>query len=402
MKNERGFLLLLALLQFTNIMDFMIMMPLGPQLMKVFAINPEQFSAAVSAYSIAAGISGMVSAFWLDKLDRKTALLIMYAGFIVGTLCCALSPTYTLLYCSRMVTGVFGGILGAIVMSIVADVIPESRRGAAMGIVSTSFSMASVLGVPFGLFLATQYESWHAPFLFIVGVGIIIWVILFKVLPPMKSHFEHHDTNSNVIHNFVSVISAPTVQLALLFMVLLMFGQFGIVPFISPYMVANVGISQKELPLIYFFGGAATIFTAPLVGKISDKIGKPKVFFFFGILALIPAYFITNLGAVGLVYALVLTTSFFIVTNGRFVPAMALTSNIVPPQKRGTFMSINSSLMQLASGAASLLAGKIVVEAKDGSLQNYHYVGYISIAASIFALFMLPVLLSTQKKEVAG
>lgn len=402
MKNERGFLLLLALLQFTNIMDFMIMMPLGPQLMKVFAINPEQFSTAVSAYTFSAGISGMVGAFWLDRLDRKTALLIMYAGFIVGTFCCAFAPTYLLLLTSRMVTGVFGGILGAVVMSIVADTIPEARRGAAMGIVSTSFSMASVFGVPFGLLLASQFDSWHAPFLFIVIVGIVIWVVLFKVLPEMKGHFEHHSTNGSALHNFRTVISDRTVLIALSFMMLLMFGHFSIVPFISPYMVSNVGISEKELPLIYFFGGAATIFTAPFVGKISDKIGKPKVFFFFAIIALIPAFFITNLSAVGLIYALLLTTSFFIVSNGRFVPAMAITSTVVAPARRGTFMSINSSLMQLASGIATWIAGKIVIKANNGSLMNYEYVGYISIAASILALLMMPILLSSQKKEAAA
>ena len=294
MKNERFFLLSLALLQFTNIMDFMIMMPLGPQLMRLFQIGPDQFSMAVSAYTISAGISGIAGAFWLDRLDRKQALLLMYGGFLVGTLCCALAPSYLLLVTARIVTGAFGGILGAIVFSIVADTIPEARRGSAMGIVSTSFSMASVFGVPFGLYLATLL-SWHAPFYAIVIIGAIIYAILFKVLPPMRSHFEHHHLHTSRWANVMAVLTDPVVRRSLLFMVLLMFGQFSIIPFISPYMVANVGISEQYLPFIYFFGGAATIVSSPLVGKISDAVGKPKVFTFFGIIAVLPVLIITNL-----------------------------------------------------------------------------------------------------------
>ena len=399
MKNERFFLLSLALLQFTNIMDFMIMMPLGPQLMRLFQIGPDQFSMAVSAYTISAGISGIAGAFWLDRLDRKQALLLMYGGFLVGTLCCALAPSYILLVTARIVTGAFGGILGAIVFSIVADTIPEARRGSAMGIVSTSFSMASVFGVPFGLYLATLL-SWHAPFYAIVIIGAIIYAILFKVLPPMRSHFEHHHLHTSRWANVMAVLTDPVVRRSLLFMVLLMFGQFSIIPFISPYMVANVGISEQYLPFIYFFGGAATIVSSPLVGKISDAVGKPKVFTFFGIIAVLPVLIMTNLPVVSLLVVLVLTTFFFIVTNGRMVPAMAIASTVVSPERRGTFMSINSSVMQMASGIASFIAGQIVIKSPTGALQNYPYVGLMSAIAGILCLSMLPVLLKSQKKAM--
>ncbi len=396
MKNERFFLLLLALLQFTNIMDFMIMMPLGPQLMRLFQIGPDQFSMAVSAYTISAGISGIAGAFWLDRLDRKQALLLMYGGFLVGTLCCALAPSYILLVTARIVTGAFGGILGAIVFSIVADTIPESRRGSAMGIVSTSFSMASVFGVPFGLYLATLL-GWHAPFYAIVIIGLIIYAVLVKVLPPMRAHFQHHHLHTSRWANVMAVLNDAVVRRSLLFMVLLMFGQFSIIPFISPYMVANVGISEKYLPFIYFFGGAATIISSPLVGKISDAVGKPKVFTFFAIIAVIPVLIITNLPAVSLPLVLVLTTFFFIVTNGRMVPAMAIASTVVSPERRGTFMSINSSVMQMASGIASFIAGQIVIKSETGALLHYPYVGYMSAIAGIMCLAMLPVLLKSQK-----
>lgn len=399
MKNERFFLLMLALLQFTNIMDFMIMMPLGPQLMRLFDIGPDQFSLAVSAYTISAGISGIAGAFWLDRLDRKQALLLMYGGFLAGTLCCALAPSYILLVTARIVTGAFGGILGAIVFSIVADIIPEARRGSAMGIVSTSFSMASVFGVPFGLYLATLL-SWHAPFYAIVVIGAIIYGVLMKVLPPMRSHFQHHHVHGSPWQNVKTVLADPVVRRSLLFMVLLMFGQFSIIPFISPYMVANVGIREQHLPFIYFFGGAATIFSSPLVGKISDAIGKPKVFTFFAVIAIIPVLIITNLPVVSLPIVLTITTIFFIVTNGRMVPAMAIASTVISPERRGTFMSINASVMQMASGVASFIAGHIVTKSQTGALQNYQYVGFISAAAGILCLLMLPVLISSQKKSV--
>jgi predicted MFS family arabinose efflux permease len=165
-KKEKILLFILASIQFTSIMDFMIMMPLGPQLMRIFQINPQEFGFLVSAYTFAAGFSSFIGVFWIDNFDRKKALMNMYLGFLLGTLACALSPTYTILVLSRILTGLFGGLLMALVFSIIGDVIEEKRRGTAMGYVSTSFSLASVLGVPFGLFIAS-FWNWHAPFFFL-------------------------------------------------------------------------------------------------------------------------------------------------------------------------------------------------------------------------------------------
>lgn len=388
-KNERVLLLTLAALNFTNIMDFMIMMPLGPQLMRIFDISPKQFGIIVSSYTISAGISGFCSAFLIDKFDRKTALSFLYTGFIIGTFMCGLAPNYEMLLFARIFTGIFGGVMGAVVLSIVGDVIPVERRGQAMGTLMAAFSVASVFGVPFGLFIATHSElGWHAPFLFLAICGLPVAYFIYKYVPSINKQIEAGKDNNpwQIIKN---VTSTKNQLWAMLLMIMIMMGHFAIIPFLSPYMVSNLGFQESQLPLIYMIGGAFTIFSSPLIGKAADKYGKLNVFIVFIILCTIPVLTITNMPKVPIYYVLGVTSLFFVFSGGRMIPAQAMVTSSVNPMYRGSFMSITSALQQLSAGFASYIAGVLVhKDTQTGQLEGYHYVGLFSVTLTLLSIFI--------------
>ncbi|MCY7409974.1 MAG: MFS transporter [Chitinophagales bacterium] len=385
-KKEQLLLLVIALVQFTNIMDFMIMMPLGPQFMRTFNITPAQFSLLVSSYTISAGIVGFICSFFLDRFDRKKFLMVTYAGFAIGTLACALSSGYHILLAARIITGVFGGILGAQVLAIVGDSFEYSRRAFAMSFVSAAFSFASVFGVPFGLYMAVTF-SWHMPFVVIFGFAVVVLFLIYKFVPELKSHLHdrsHHKTGAAVF----SLFKDANLLMALLFMMLLVLGQFTIAPFIAPYMVYNVGFTEHQLTFIYLFGGAASIITSPVVGKIADKKGKLQVFIIAAALAIIPLYLITNMMRGSISYALIITTLFFVFISGRMSIAMTMITGTIDLKRRGSFMSINSSVQMLSAGIASLISGAIVTQLPSKELVHYSYIGYIAIISSLLAILV--------------
>ncbi len=386
MKNEKLLLYLLALVQFTNIMDFMIMMPLNPLLSKLFALSPKQFGVLVSSYTLTAAISGFSSAFFADKFDRKTLLLVVYMGFTLGTCACAAAKTYEMLLLARSLTGIFGGVLGATVMAIISDAIPAERRGAAMGTVMAAFAAASVFGVPFGLYLATKL-GWQAPFVFLGAGGVLTTCAIFFFVPSFATHLKHQKSTTSPFV-VLSNIAADFNQIkALAFSFTVFFGMFTIIPFLSDYMVSNVGFSQEELPLIYFCGGACVIFSSPLVGKLADKYGRLPIFLIFATLTLLPIWVITNLPPMPIYFALCITSAFFVLSNGRAVPAVTMISEAVPANNRGGFMSINSSMQNAASASAAYVAG-VIVNKQNGVIFNYDKVGYLSITVAVLALFL--------------
>ncbi|HRH02347.1 MAG TPA: MFS transporter [Bacteroidia bacterium] len=387
MKKEQLILLLLACINFTHITDFMIMMPLGPQLIRIMHISPLQFSYLVSAYTFSAGVSGFAAAFFVDKYDRKKVLLTGYIGFIVGTFACAFSPTYHLLLASRILAGTFGGLISAQVQSIVADTFPFERRGKAMGTLMAAFSVASVVGVPLGLYFATVY-NWQFPFMIVGGLGLIIIPLVYFYIPNMVEHIQKHETKPNPFAVITNILSNNNQLRALLLTSTLMFAHFIIVPLLSPFMVANVGFTEHQLTYIYLVGGTLTIFSAPLVGKLADKYGKQGVLTAFSFIALLPLFFITHIGVVPLYVALTITAGFFVFSGGRMIPSMALVSSVVTPQQRGSFMSINSSLQQITTGLAAFIAGNIVIKSSEGPLLHYNWIGYISIAATFACIYI--------------
>lgn len=387
MKNEKVLLLVLALVQFTNIVDFIIMMPLNPILSALFKISPQQFGLLVSSYTFSAGISGFLSAFFADKFDRKQMLFTVYAGFTLGTMACALASTYELLLVARCLTGVFGGILGATVYAIVGDAIPLERRGAAMGIIMSSFSAATVFGVPLGLFLATKF-TWNTPFLFLVALGVVTTAMIFFFIPSFSSHIQKKENQQNPLQVLSNITQNSNLLIALSFTFVLVFSQFLIIPFLSGYMVSNVGLTQEQLPLIYLSGGLATIFTSPLIGKMTDKYGKFNILAIAAVLVIIPVLIVTNLGKTPLFWALFIIVFFFIFSSGRMIPATTIQSAAAPFAIRGSFMSINSSMQNLGSAAAAYVAGAIIFKDDAGVIFNYQYVGYLAILCNLFAIFL--------------
>ena len=389
MKNERLLLIVLAGINFTHIMDFMIMMPLGPQFKRIFDITPAMWSAVISSYTFAAAFSGILAIFFLDFADRRKALLLLYAGFIVSTCLVGFANSIELLLAARALTGLFGGVIGALVLAIVGDIIPNKRRGKAVGIIMTGFSAAASLGVPIGLFLGTQF-GWQMAFFMIAGLATILYVLAWKIVPPVRGHLNKPGTAVTRSLNGVKSVYKDSNQLwALGFMILIVFGQFSIIPFISPYMVANVGFAEIELTYIYLAGGTLTVFTSPFFGKVADRYGRQKTFGVLMLFSLIPIYAITNMEPAPIWFVLLFSSMFFVFAAGRMIPASAMVIGTAHPNHRGTFMSVRSSVVSLGQGVAAYCAGLIIYELPNGQFENFQVVGYIGLTTSLLSFLVL-------------
>ncbi|TAF64678.1 MAG: MFS transporter [Cytophagales bacterium] len=397
-KQERIILFILALINFTHIIDFMIMMPLGPQLMRYFQILPQAFSYLVSSYTVSAGISGFLMAFWVDSFNRKKVLLVAYIGFVIGTIACGLADTYLLLMLARIVAGAFGGLINAQILSIIGDIIPFERRGSAMATIMLAFSMASIIGVPFGLYLA-NIINWQYPFLIVGGAGALLIPAIYAYIPSLQGHIEAQKNVFNFWKVVLPIWESRTQQVGILLTMSLIMGQFLVIPFLSPYMVANVGFTEETLPFIYFFGGILTFVVAPLVGKWSDKYGKFRMLLMGIFLSSLTILVLTHLPATTLPIALIFTSAFFIFTTARIIPAQAITTALVPPQQRGSYMSLSSSLQQLVMGLAAFVAGNIVVKNELGNIMHYNWVGYLSVSFSALGIVIALYLRKFMKEQ---
>lgn len=386
-KKERTILILLAGLNFTHILDFMIMMPLSNYLIGDLGISPFQFSLLVAAYSISAFFSGLAIATFIDRYDRKKPLLIAYTGFLLGTLACGFAPSFGLLLAARIVAGLFGGIIGAQVFAIVGDMFSYERRGRAMGIVMGGFAAASILGVPLSLYVTNIFKhNWHLPFLFIGAVALLLIPLVIKVVPEMKSHIKEKEDDESLFTTLIKVIRIPIQRSALTFSGLLMMGHFLIIPFINPYLEFNKGFSKDDIPSIYLVGGIASLTAALYLGKIADKKGKLNIFSLSVFLSLFMVIIITHLPNVLFPIVLLFFAIWFIVATGRIVTAQAMITEVVKPEQRGSFMSINGSIQQLGSGLAALCSGAIVYTDKTGKIHHYDWVGYFSILVLLVSL----------------
>ena len=376
--NEKLALSILALVQFTHIMDFMIMMPLGSHLMRVFSITPGQFSYLVATYGLAAGLCGFLGGFVLDRFERKHALLTLYTGFSLATLGCALANSYTLLLVARFAAGACGGVAGSVVTAMVGDMIPPERRGRAMSVVMSAFPLASVLGVPCGLWLAGRFD-WHAPFYLLAALSAAILVLALRVLPHVRSHL----TTAHPWVQMRAILTHPVHLRGFLLSAALVFAGGCVVPFMAPSMVANVGLGEDQLFEIYLCGGMATFASSFLIGRLTDRYDKLHVLAVVSVVASVAVLGVTRLVPGSIALALGSTTLFFVGMSGRFAPAMAMMANAVEARYRGGFMSVNAAIQQIASGLGNLTAGLLVTTSATGHLVGYQNAGYLSLAAFI-------------------
>lgn len=393
-KRQRGFsryqallIALLAFTQFTIILDFIIMSPLGAILMPSLGITAGQFGVAVSAYAFSAGISGILAAGFADRFDRKRLLLFFYVGFTLGTALCAAAQTYHVLLLGRIVTGLFGGVIGAVVLAIVTDLFPLHLRGRVMGFLQTAFAASQVLGIPAGLFLANHW-SWHVCFVAIVVVSIAAIAIIAVVMEPVDAHLKLKQ-DRNAFHHLIATIGQPRYTLAFAVTTLLATGGYMLMPFSSAYTVHNLGIDITHLPTIYLVSGLFSIVTGPLVGRASDAFGKYPTFVFGCVMTVAMVLIYTHLGHVSLATAILVNVLMFVGIFSRMIPSQALMSAIPDASQRGSFSAVSASLQQLSGGLGSVLAGAIIAQAPDGSLIHFDRIGYVVVATTIITLVMM-------------
>ena len=378
---------MLAFLQFAVILDFMLMSPLGAVIMPALNVSPAQFGTVVSAYAFAAGISGFLTAGFADRFDRKKLLLFFYAGFVAGTAWCGLAQSFESLLVARIVTGLFGGVIGSVVLAIATDLFPPQMRGRVMGFIQTAFAASQILGIPIGIYLSNRW-NWHVPFLALVVVGLIAGLLIAMYMKPVADHLTQRQERSAFGHLF-HTLAEQRHLLSFISVLFLATGGFMLMPFSSAFTVNNLGISLDHLPIIYLITGIATIFVGPIVGKLSDAWGKMRVFYMGTTLTIIMVVIYTHLGPTSLAVVTLINVVLFVGIFSRMIPFQALMSQVPAATHRGSFNAVNASISQLAGGLASLVAGHIVQQGADGKIHNYEIAGYAVVVTSLLTCFLL-------------
>jgi predicted MFS family arabinose efflux permease len=385
-RREAWLLFTLAGIQFTHILDFMIMMPLGPQFTALFGISNAQFGLLVSAYTLSAGVSGLMAATYIDRFSRKQLLLTLYPLFGLATLACGLAPDYASLMVARVAAGLFGGVLSALAQTVVADVVPFERRGRAMSVVMTSFSVATVAGVPLGLFLATQF-NWHAPFFAIALLVGLLSLGAWQTMPRLDAHLHHPDRTS-VWRGIGQVLSDSNHLKAFGVSGLMMFAAFTVIPYITIYLQSNAGMLTEQVPWIYLCGGTATLLSARYFGRLTDRLGKVLVFQRLALVMVVPLMATTLSQGLPLWGLLLVSTVFFTVMSGRMIPGMAMISSAAQPRLRGTFMTLNAAVHSASMGLGALVGGMIIGRDDQGQITHYWMAGLLGAVASLLSVWL--------------
>ena len=386
---ERLLLVTLAAVQFTHILDFMVLMPLGPQLMRLWGIDASRFGLLVSAYTFMGAISSIIAAMVIDRFDRRRVMLVFFAAFIIATALCAVAPTYHLLLFARGLSGVFGGVLGSLVHVYIADCFPYEHRGRATGTVTAAFSVATVLGVPVSLLLVNHTGlGWRAPFIVVALFAAVFWWMAYKAIPSIPTRITDQRWSQTLVP-MRQVLSHANHWRAYAYMFLMMMGGFTVIPYITLYSTLNLHFPETLLPVLYLAGGAFTFFTSQWIGRLADRHGKARVFRITAVLAMLPILAMTHVTSIPWWGVLCITTPFFIFVSGRFVPGMAIITSAGVPHLRGTFMGINSAVQSIGSSVATLVAGFIITINSEGLLEHYNIVGYIACAAILSTLWLV-------------
>lgn len=382
-------LLTLAAIQFTTVLDFMVIMPLAPQFTRVFELSAQQFGWLISAYTFAAAIAGIVAAVVIERFERKRLLLLIYVGFVAAAIVTASAQNFAMLLLARALAGVFGGVLYGVIFTVIGDTIPEARRGRATGVVMTSFAVATVAGVPLALLLSNAF-SWRAAFMVVAVSGAVNALIARRTLPSaahMAPSTAERPRRRALWSEFVRTLTFPNHLRAFVFTLLMMISGFMVIPYISLYMTSNIGLPETQLPLVYLIGGVATFFTARWFGHWADRAGKHQVYRKIALISVAPLLIITHAPALPLLLTLAIACMFFVFVSGRMVPGMAVVTSAARPGARAAFMTLNGSVMQIGSGCAATLSGALIQRTPSGALLNYNWVGWIAAAATLVAIW---------------
>jgi predicted MFS family arabinose efflux permease len=378
---------ILALTQFTVVLDFMVMSPLGDLLMKDFKVKPDQFGIVVSSYALAAGLSGFLTAGFADRFDRKRLLVFFYSGFIFGTLFCGMAESYNQLVLARILTGVFGGVMSSISMAIVADIFSPEQRGRVMGFMQMGFGLSQIVGIPLSLFIADMYH-WQTPFYLIVGISVGMLLAILIALKPINAHLTLKQENSAFKH-LLATIKNRNYRIGFMATAFMSLGGYFMMPWGSAFAVNNVGISQKELPLLFMIVGISTFMIMPLIGILADKINKFQLFMIASLIMIGSVLVYVHLGETTLFVLIVVNIFMMGGIMARMVPSQALTTSVPEAKDRGAFMSINASLQQMAGGVAAMIGGKIVSQySPSAPLMNFDLLGYVVIAVIIINIYL--------------
>lgn len=385
---QKMVMLVLALLQFVIVLDFMIIAPIGDLLIKTLDISTKQFGFVVSSYAFSAAISGIAIAGFADKFDRKKMLLVFFSGFIVGTLLCGLATSYMEILSARIITGIFAGVTGSTILIIIADIFAANMRGRVMGVVQMGFGFSQVIGIPLGLFIATRFD-WHSTFISIVIVTVFIWFAIAFVFKPITEHLRHQ-SDKNAFAHLWHTLKNKDYQIGFMATTFLTIGGFMLMPFSTIFLVNNVHIANEHLPIIFLTTGLSSLIVMPVVGKLSDKYDRFRIFMFAGIAASFMTIIYTHLTVTPLWIMVIFNMVFFATIMSRMSPAMALNSMVPKPEDRGAYMSISSSLQQTAGGLGSIVAGLIVYQASETSpLEHFDILGYVTVAVFIMCIYLV-------------
>jgi predicted MFS family arabinose efflux permease len=384
---QKSVIAMLAFLQFAVIIDFMLMAPLGALIMPALGASPSQFGTVVSAYAFAAGVSGFLTAGFADRFDRKKLLLFFYAGFIAGTAWCGLASSFESLLIARLVTGLFGGVIGSVVLAIATDLFVPQLRGRVMGFIQTAFAGSQILGIPVGIYLSNRWD-WHVPFIALAVLGCTVGLVIAFTMRPVNDHLKLRQERSPFAHLLHTLVE-PRHALPFVAVLFLTTGGFMLMPFSSAFTVNNLGIHLDHLPIIYLVTGIATIFVGPLVGKASDAFGKLRTFYVGTAITIVMVLIYTHLSTSTLVVVTIINVVMFIGIFSRMIPFQALMTQVPAPTHRGSFNAVNASLSQLAGGLAAVVAGHIVQQGADGRLHHYDVAGYVVVVTSILACFLI-------------
>jgi predicted MFS family arabinose efflux permease len=394
---QKGVVAILATLQFTIILDFMIISPLGAILMPELQASPRQFGFVVSGYAFSAGISGLLAGSFADRFDRKKLLLFFYTGFILGTLLCGVAPTYPFLLMARIVTGFFGGVVGSIGFAIITDLFLPTMRGRVLGVIQTAFAASQVLGIPAGVYLSNHF-GWHTPFLAIVAFGLVLGVIILTYLKPIRAHLALR-TERGPFSHLAETLANPKYLQAFATTALLSTGGFMLMPFGSAFSVQNLGLTLEQLPLVYLVTGACSIVAGPLIGRLSDSWGSLRVFICATTVTILMVLIYTHLGVTPLSVVIFISVLMLVGVSARMISSQALISTIPAPADRGAFMSVSSSVQQVSGGIAASIAGWIVVSPDQGPLQNFEVIGFVIVAASLGSVALMFLLARSRRSE---